>query len=61
MSFPAGGRQSSGRTCDEPERVTIMRNVVVSEFITMDGVWEDPGGSEKTQHGGWSFKFLSKR
>jgi dihydrofolate reductase len=36
-----------------------MRNVVVSEFITMDGVWEDPGGSEKTEHGGWSFKFWS--
>jgi dihydrofolate reductase len=36
-----------------------MRNVVVSEFITMDGVWEDPGGSEKTKHGGWSFKFWS--
>jgi dihydrofolate reductase len=36
-----------------------MRKVVVSEFITMDGVWEDPGGSEQTEHGGWSFRFWS--
>jgi dihydrofolate reductase len=36
-----------------------MRNVVVTEFITLDGVFGDPGGSEKTEHGGWSFKFWS--
>ena len=37
-----------------------MRNVVVTEFITLDGVFEDPGGAEKTEHGGWSFKFWSE-
>jgi len=36
-----------------------MRKVVVSEFVTVDGVMEDPGGSEKTAHGGWSFRFWS--
>jgi dihydrofolate reductase len=36
-----------------------MRNVIVSEFITLDGVFEDPGGAEQTEHGGWSFKFWS--
>jgi dihydrofolate reductase len=36
-----------------------MRKVVVSEFITIDGVFGDPGGAEKTEHGGWSFKFWS--
>lgn len=36
-----------------------MRKVVVTEFITLDGVFEDPGGSEQTGHGGWSFKFWS--
>jgi dihydrofolate reductase len=36
-----------------------MRNVVVTEFVTLDGVFEDPGGAEKTEHGGWSFKFWS--
>ena len=34
-----------------------MRKVVVTEFISLDGVIEDPGGSENTPHGGWSFKF----
>ncbi len=34
-----------------------MRKIVVSEFVTLDGVMEDPGGAEKTKHGGWSFKF----
>src|SRR5258708_7709365 len=33
-----------------------MRKVVVSEFVTLDGVMDDPGGSEGTAHGGWSFK-----
>jgi dihydrofolate reductase len=31
--------------------------LVVSEFVTVDGVMEDPGGSEGFQHGGWAFKF----
>jgi dihydrofolate reductase len=34
-----------------------MRRIVVTEFISVDGVIEDPGGSEGTKHGGWSFKF----
>jgi dihydrofolate reductase len=33
-----------------------MRKVIVSEFVTLDGVMEDPGGAEKTRHGGWSFR-----
>jgi dihydrofolate reductase len=31
--------------------------VVVTEFVSLDGVMEDPGGSEDFEHGGWSFKF----
>ncbi len=34
-----------------------MRKLVVSEFVTLDGVMEDPGGAEKTKHGGWAFKY----
>jgi len=34
-----------------------MRKVVVSQFVTVDGVMEDPGGSEKTERGGWAFQF----
>jgi hypothetical protein len=31
--------------------------VVVSEFILVDGVMEDPGGSEGSARGGWAFQF----
>jgi dihydrofolate reductase len=34
-----------------------MGRVVVTEFITVDGVAEDPGGSEGLAGGGWSFRF----
>lgn len=34
-----------------------MGKVVASEFISLDGVVEDPGGSEQFEHGGWAFKF----
>lgn len=34
-----------------------MRNIVVTEFVTLDGVMEDPGGAEKSKHGGWAFQF----
>jgi dihydrofolate reductase len=31
--------------------------IVVTEFVSLDGVLEDPGGSENFKHGGWSFEF----
>jgi dihydrofolate reductase len=34
-----------------------MGKVVVSQFVSLDGVVEDPGGAEDFKHGGWSFKF----
>jgi dihydrofolate reductase len=34
-----------------------MGNVIVSQFITVDGVVEDPGGSENFERGGWAFDF----
>ena len=34
-----------------------MGRIVVSEFVSLDGVMEDPGGSEDFKHGGWSFQF----
>ena len=33
-----------------------MGKLVVTEFISLDGIIEDPGGSEGTEHGGWSFR-----
>jgi dihydrofolate reductase len=34
-----------------------MGRIVVSEFVSVDGVMEDPGGSEGTRHAGWTFRF----
>ena len=33
-----------------------MRKVVVSEFVSLDGVIEDPGGAGEFDRGGWSFR-----
>jgi dihydrofolate reductase len=34
-----------------------MGRIVITEFISLDGVIEDPGGSEDFKHGGWSFAY----
>src|SRR3954454_1444074 len=34
-----------------------MRKLVVTEFISLDGVMEDPGGSEGTPIAAWSFTY----
>jgi dihydrofolate reductase len=34
-----------------------MGEIVVSQFVTLDGVMEDPGGSEEFERGGWALQF----
>jgi len=34
-----------------------MGKLVVTEFVSIDGVFEDPGGAEKYEHGGWTFEY----
>ena len=34
-----------------------MARIVVSQFVSLDGVIEDPGGAENWDRGGWAFKF----
>ena len=34
-----------------------MGKLVVTEFVSIDGVFEDPGGSEDYEHGGWTFEY----
>ena len=34
-----------------------MRRLVVSEFLTLDGVMEDPGGDSSFKHAGWSMPY----
>src|ERR671936_2241077 len=46
----------AGLPGDRVEEV-IVRKLVVSQFITVDGVVEDPGGAEGFDRGGWAFQF----
>jgi dihydrofolate reductase len=34
-----------------------MGRIVVTEFVSLDGVVEDPGGAEGFVHAGWTFRF----
>jgi dihydrofolate reductase len=34
-----------------------MGKLVVTEFVSVDGVFEDPGGVEGYEHGGWTFEY----
>jgi hypothetical protein len=33
-----------------------MGKIVVSQFVTLDGVFEDPGGAEGFERGGWALR-----
>ncbi len=35
---------------------TAVGRIVVTEFVSLDGVIEDPGGAEDFKYGGWSFE-----
>src|SRR5439155_16187711 len=49
---PRTSSQSKTRGQEE-----TMGKLVVTEFITLDGVIEDPGGGETFDRGGWAFRF----
>ncbi len=34
-----------------------MGKLVVTEFVSVDGVFDDPGGAEDYEHGGWTFEY----
>jgi dihydrofolate reductase len=34
-----------------------MGALTVTEFVSIDGVFEDPGGAESYEHGGWTFEY----
>jgi dihydrofolate reductase len=33
-----------------------MGRIIVTEFVSLDGVMQDPGGDSKWKHAGWTFK-----
>src|SRR3954453_10253356 len=51
--FDGGGRSQ----WEIRQRRIDVTRVVVSQFVTVDGVIEDPGGSEGFDRGGWAFQF----
>ena len=34
-----------------------MQKIIVSEFISLDGIFEDPGGAEGYKYGGWTNQY----
>ncbi|HTP19932.1 MAG TPA: dihydrofolate reductase family protein [Solirubrobacteraceae bacterium] len=34
-----------------------MGRLIVTEFVSLDGVFEDPGGAEGYEYGGWTFEY----
>src|SRR6476620_4666122 len=50
---PSESRRRTVGCCEKEEP---MGRIVVTEFVSLDGVMEDPGGSESFRHGGWSFE-----
>src|SRR5438270_13032117 len=51
-------RARRGLRVQNPEaKEQAMGKLVVTEFISVDGVFEDPGGAEGYEHGGWTFEY----
>jgi dihydrofolate reductase len=40
--------------------MAAMRKLIVTEFVTLDGVMEAPGGEPSHPHSGWVFDFISE-
>src|SRR6266403_1155319 len=56
MTFAAGQRQLAASGNHRDHKEDRMGRIVVTEFVSLDGVMEDPGGSENFGQGGWSFR-----
>jgi hypothetical protein len=37
-----------------------VRKVIVSTYVTLDGVMEDPGGTGEFEHRGWTMPFFDE-
>jgi dihydrofolate reductase len=52
-----GTADGGGRAANNDNEGGVMGRIVVTEFVSIDGVMEDPGGSEDFDYGGWSFEY----
>src|SRR5437764_1372667 len=50
-------RAHASLTGGSQDRRRMMGRLVVTEFVSVDGVFEDPGGSESYEHGAWTFEY----
>src|SRR3989440_9040822 len=50
-------RGRASLTGGSEDRRKMMGKLVVTEFVSVDGVFEDPGGSEDYEHGAWTFEY----
>jgi dihydrofolate reductase len=57
MQFFEG--RPTGRPSSFVRYKVAMAKLIVSEFVTLDGVMEAPGGEEGHPHTGWVFDFVS--
>jgi dihydrofolate reductase len=55
VSYRSGRVRGQDVSENTPERQTAMRHIIVTEFISLDGVVEAPGGEEGYKHTGWTF------
>ena len=55
ISWAAARRLTSNFETNRRKRMS--GRIVVTEFISVDGVIEDPGGAEDFEYGGWSFEY----
>src|SRR4051812_29924690 len=53
LTMIPGRQDGAGMQTSMEDRVG---RIVVTEFVSLDGVMEDPGGSESFEHGGWTFE-----
>jgi dihydrofolate reductase len=45
-----------GLTPGTPTKENEMGRIIITEFVSLDGVMEDPGGAEDFKYGGWTFE-----
>jgi dihydrofolate reductase len=45
-----------GLTPGTPTKENEMGRIIITEFVSLDGVMEDPGGAENFKYGGWTFE-----
>jgi dihydrofolate reductase len=50
------GYKDLNRVESDTKKEALMGRIVATEFVSLDGVVEDPGGSEDFRHGGWTFE-----